>query len=80
MIDQKRKSVTIPSKLICKTCIPAESPQPSKTSHFRMPVVQGHMEAFKATLWTSGESFFMLFSNIFLVNSSFSLSNASVPV
>ena len=49
MIDQKRKSVTIPSKLICKTCIPAESPQPSKTSHFRMLVVQGHMEAFKAT-------------------------------
>ena len=30
-------------------CIPAESPQPHKTSHFRMPVVQGHMEAFKET-------------------------------
>ena len=49
MIDQKGKRITILPKLICKTCIPAESPQPSKTSHFRMLVVQGHMEAFKAT-------------------------------
>ena len=31
-------------------------------------------------VWASGESFFMSFSNIFLVNGSFSLSNASVPV
>ena len=31
-------------------------------------------------VWASGESFFMSFSNIFLVNSSFSFSNASVPV
>ena len=31
-------------------------------------------------VWASGESFFMSISNIFLVNSSFSLSNASVPV
>ena len=42
-IYEKRKRITTQSKL------PAESLQPSKTIRFRMPIVQGCMEAFKAT-------------------------------
>ena len=43
-IYEKRKRITTQSKL------PAESPQPSKTSHFRMPIVQGCIEAFNGNL------------------------------